>query len=76
MMMRRDEARHDDRPRAVDDERVAGRQRRTDGGNAPALDEHVGLLEVTDGIVEAQHHATAEEHATASVRRGARGCAR
>ena len=51
--MRGDEAGHDDRARAVDDERVAGRQRRTDGGDAPALDEHVGLLEVADGGVEA-----------------------
>src|SRR5262249_1976935 len=42
----------------------------THGGNLAALDEHVGLLEVADGAVEAEHAATFDQD-----RPPRRGCA-
>ena len=60
MMVRVDEARQHDHARRVDRGRV-GADIRAHGDDLLVLDQDVRLLEVSDGGIEAQHHAALEQ---------------
>ena len=63
MMVRGDEAGHDDRARAVDDLGIASRDVGCDLRDLLTVDQDVGLLEVADLRVECEHDAAAQQDA-------------
>jgi hypothetical protein len=60
MMVRVDEAGQHDHTRRVDHDRL-GADIRAQGDDLLVLDQYVGLLEVSDGGIEAEHHAALEQ---------------
>jgi hypothetical protein len=62
VMMGVDEARQHDHVPGVDDSGV-GSDVGSHRGDLRAFDQHVGLVEVADGAIEAQHHAALEQDA-------------
>ena len=65
-MMRRDEAGHDDRTRAVDDLRIGpqvGGHVGSDGRDLRPVDQDVRFFEVAHARVEAEHGAAAQQDA-------------
>src|SRR5262249_6510952 len=62
VMVRGDEARHDDCSGAVDYFRVACRDRWGDFGNSLPIDQDVGLFKVAHPRVEAQHDTAAQDN--------------
>ena len=67
VMVRGDEARHDDCSGAVDDLGVACGDRWCDFGNSLPVDQDVGLFEVAHPRVEAQHDTAAQENSALSA---------
>ena len=63
MVVRRHEARHDDRARAVDDLGIAGGEVGCDLRDRLSIDQDVGVLEVAYLRIECEHDATAQEDA-------------
>ena len=66
VMVRRDEARHDDRAGAVDDLGVARGHRWRDLDDLLPVDQDVGLFEVADSRVETEDDAAAQQDAALS----------
>jgi hypothetical protein len=64
VVVRVDEAGHDDAAARVDDRRAAGMQARPDGENLLAFDQHVGLREIADLRVHRHDGAASNEVAT------------
>jgi hypothetical protein len=65
MVVRRDEARHDDGAGTIDDLGIAGGYRRGYLGDPLAVDQHIGLVEVADSRIETQDHPAAQQDAAA-----------
>ena len=63
VMVRGDEARHDDRARAIDHFGVGGGDVGRDIGDQLSVDQDVGLLEVAHLRVEAEHDASPQQDA-------------
>ena len=63
MVVRGDEAGHDDRARAVDHFGIGGGETGPDLRDRLSVDQDVGLLEVTDLPVEREDDAAAQEDA-------------
>ena len=63
VMVRGDEARHHDRARAIDHLGVGGGDGGSDVRDQLAVDQNVGLLEVADSRIEAEHDASPEQDA-------------
>jgi hypothetical protein len=61
MVVRVDEARHDDPAAGIDDRGGAGAQIRPDRDDLLALDQHVGLRKITDARVQRHHSPAANE---------------
>ena len=63
MVVRRDEAGHDDRAGAVDDFCVSGGDSWRNLDDLLPVDQNVGFVEVAHLRVEAEHHAAAQQDA-------------
>ena len=66
MVVRVDEAGHDDAAAGVDHRGIAGVQVRSDGDDLLALDQDVGLGEIADVRVQRHHGAAADDVAPAA----------
>ena len=66
MMMRRDEPRHDDRARAVDDLSIGCGDGGRNLGDCFPVDQDIRLLEVAQPGVEREHHPSPQEDAAPS----------